>query len=393
MHRVTGPVERARIAQGGRRGPDAALLATVNPRIDPDPDDPSGALWTWVIDAPEATAVALWTSAVFDHRDVTAAEFSRLPDSTLWTICLRLPAALRTAYRIAVWCEPGPAPWRTAAGRRPVILAAMAAGAADERCPDAMGGADGRPVSVAAGPAAPREPWRGMTPARRTGSRVDAVPLAHGERAWVYHPGRAPAPTPLLVLFDGQMWRELGLPGLLDGLIASGRLPALHVAMLDSGDADARWERLGVPGGQVHTVLDELLPRVRSGWPVDAAGAATLVAGQSLGGLAALWTLALGQGEVRRAIAQSPSLWRFSIVDALLDEPRWDALTLEAGTFEPDMLRDVHEAAATLLADARRADRAVHVHTFEAGHDWAAWRVHLLRALASQLGDSPAATR
>ncbi|MFT4213689.1 MAG: alpha/beta hydrolase-fold protein [Microbacterium sp.] len=383
---VVGPVERA-WAERDRRGMLArGVLSDANPRIDPDPDDPAGALWTWVVDSPEASAVALWTSAVFDHRDVTAAEFTRLPDSTLWTICLRLPAALRTSYRIAVWCESGPAPWRTAVGRRPVILAAMGAGTPDGRCPDTIRGADGRLASVAAGPAAPREPWRGIARRRRVASRVDALPLAHGERAWVYSPGVAPVATPLLVLFDGQVWCELGVVGLLDALIASGRLPALHVALLDSGAADARWERLGVPGGQVHTVLDELLPRVRSRWPVDPSGAATLVAGQSLGGLAALWTLALGQGEVRRAIAQSPSLWRFALVDALLDEPRWDGLALEAGSFEPDMLRDVADAAAALRPDPRRGARSVDVRTFEAGHDWAAWRVNLLNALMRELG-------
>ncbi len=138
-------------------------------------------------------------------------------------------------------------------------------------------------------------------------------------------------------------------------------------------------------GGQVDTVIDELLPRVREQWEVDPRGSATLVSGQSLGGIASLWTLALSGGEVQHAIAQSPSLWRFDVAEALLAEPGWASIELEAGTFEGDMLADARALAKALRADGRLADRSVRCTAFEAGHDWAVWRANLLSALSEVL--------
>lgn len=101
------------------------------------------------------------------------------------------------------------------------------------------------------------------------------------------------------------------------------------------------------------------------------------VGGQSYGGIAALWTIAQSRGEIRHAIAQSPSLWRFDLADAVI-AGEWDSLEVHAGTFERDMLAD----ATAFSARLRTAGRPVRLEAFEAGHDWAAWRVNLLRALA-----------
>ena len=396
MERVPGPLERTKTLGEGR--PESAdrrrteaeslarsALAQPNPLIEPDPDDPAMAVWTWVVEAPDARAALLWTNPVFDHADVGRAEFERLPGSGLWTISLRLPAALRASYRIGVWREDGPPPWRTASGRRGVLLAARDASAADPRGTDTVRGSWGEASSVAAGPAAPPELWRVTSGDGRGVSRVDDLDLPGDQRAWVYAP-EADAPTPLLVLFDGQVWRDgLGLPAILDAAVAGGVLPPIHVAMLDSREQEHRWADLGVPGGQTDVVIDELLPRVRAGWNVDPRGTATIVSGQSLGGIASLWTLALSGGEVGHAVAQSPSLWRFDVTDALLDEPGWSSILLQAGTFEGDMLADARALARTLRADARIGRRTVRCEGFEAGHDWAVWRANLVSALAEVL--------
>lgn len=398
MERVHGPRERANPvgegrpeSAGGRRTAAESLarsaLALPNPVIEPDSADPEMSVWTWVVDAPDARAVLLWTNPVFDHADVGRAEFERLPDSGLWMISLRLPAALRASYRIGIWREDGPPPWRTASGRRGVLLAARDASTADPRGADAICGSWGEASSVAAGPAAPPELWR-VTSADGTGtSRVDDLDLPGDQRAWVYAP-EADAPTPLVVLFDGQVWRYgLRLPAILDAAFAAGSLPRIHVAMLDSREQEHRWAELGVPGGQTDVLIDELLPRVRAGWNVDPRGAATVVSGQSLGGIAALWTLALSGGEVGHAIGQSASLWRFDVAEALLAEPGWRSIVLQAGTFEGDMLADARALARTLRADARIDRRTVRCEGFEAGHDWAAWRANLVGALAGVLSE------
>jgi enterochelin esterase family protein len=318
---------------------------------------------------------------VFDHADVSRAELTRLEGSELWTICLRLPTALRASYRIALQPDDEEPSWRAVTGRRPVILAAMAASAPDERCRVRVHGSGGRISSVGAGPAAPADPLVESS-SRSARGATTPVELPDDERAWVYAPAGGHTDTPLLVLFDGDVWRH-EIPAMMDAAIAAGVLPPIHVAMLDAHDADRRWERLGTPRGQVDVVLDDLLPRVRHGWPVSTRGEDVIVSGQSLGGIAALWTVALGDGQVGHAIAQSPSLWRFDIADALLAASGWRSLRLQAGSFEGDMLADAEALAQRLAGDARVANRRVELESSVGGHDWAVWRTDLLRALVA----------
>ena len=379
MERVEGPLERAWRDPARREALRARALSRPNPHVEPDPDDPSRSLWTWVISAPDARRALLWMNPVFDHADVARAEFARLAGSELWTICLRLPAALRASYRVAVHTgdeEPG---WRAASGRRPVILAAMAASTPDERCPTRVQGSGGRVSSVAAGPAAPADPLAEVSGEHARGA-VTRLEMPDDERAWIYAPAGEWRDTPLLVLFDGDVWRR-ELPALMDAAIGSGILPPMHVAMLDAHDTDRRWERLGTPRGQVDVVIDELLPRVRHGWPVSSRGEDVIVSGQSLGGIAALWTVALSSGTVGHAIAQSPSLWRFDIADALLAADGWRSIRLQAGSFEGDMLEGAARLSRHLAREA--GERRVDLEPAVGGHDWAVWRTNLFRALVA----------
>lgn len=288
------------------------------------------------------------------------------------------PLALRAGYRIATWANDEEPPWRADAGRREITLALKDTSKVDPRSSQTMAGSHGARWSIGSGPAAPVEVWQ-VYPSTGNPHKVEAIGLPAGQEAWIYEPPSSAGETPLLVLFDGQVWLQLGLPDILDRAIVAGKVPPIHVAMLDSGDLDHRWAHLGVPGGQVDTVIDELLPRVRSGWPVSHEGSDTWVSGQSLGGIASLWTLALSGGQVGRAIAQSPSLWRFDIADALLAEPGWTSILMQSGTYEPDMLRDAMTLRGTLRANG---PRPVEVAPAVGGHDWAVWRAGLLGALA-----------
>ncbi|MFT4157838.1 MAG: DUF3327 domain-containing protein [Microbacterium sp.] len=386
MRRVRGPLEQAwRDSPEQRAELRIAALAQPNPLVVPETEDPESSLWTWVIEAPDARAVLLWTNPVFDHDDLAQAELERLDGSDLWTITLRLPSALRASYRIAVWDDEVPPPWRTAVGRRPVLRAAMATGRTDPRGVDSIVGSRGDASSVGSGPAAPPEPWRHLSAPRDVASQLDELALPGDERAWVYAPADVGSPTPMLLLFDGDVWRR-ELPTLLDAMISTGIIPPLHVAMLDAKNTEHRWDNLGVPAGQVDVMIDRLLPLVRDRWNVSARGKDTIVSGQSLGGIASLWTLALSAGEVGHAIAQSPSLWRFDVVEALAAEPRWSSIELQAGTFEGDMLADAAALSVALRSDERTASRSIVLSPFEAGHDWAVWRANLVGSLARMLG-------
>lgn len=390
--RVPGAIELAwpGASSAERAVLSMAALATANPAITSDPTDSALGLWTWTVQSAEARAVLLWTNPVFDHENVPAHEFERLADSDLWTLTVRLPLTLRASYRVAVWTSDDAPTWRTAEGRRPRILAAIAAGTLDERGREMLRGSGNEPSSVASGPQAPHEPWAGViVPDDRRGALHEvALPDAPNERAWVYRPAGEVTDTPLLVLFDGQVWWQgLELPAILDAAIAAGLLPPIHVAFLDSQEFAFRWENLGVPTGQVDTVLDHLLPVVRRDFAVSADGAHTLISGQSLGGIAALWTLALGEGQVQHAIAQSPSLWRFPIAEVLAAQPEWKSVLLQAGSFEGHMVVDSTALAETLNADPRLAQRTVRCEPQVAGHDWAVWRPNLVNALIQHFAE------
>ncbi len=363
-----------------------------NPVISSDPEgDAAMRLYTWIADAPGASGVLLWINGVFDHTDVGASEFEKVPDGNhcadLWTITLRLPADWRGSYGIAVHVGDRTAPWRAAQGRMEVRRAAMEAAAMDPLGSHAVQGSFGSHWSVACGPLAPAEDWIDWTGAPAGGvERLDfpADGPRPAERAWVYAPPEQceAVRTPLLVLFDGQVWKDaIGLPAILDALIDQRLIAPLHVVMVDSQDQESRWARLGVPGGQVDAVLDRILPRVRATYPVSPRGCDTAVAGQSLGGMAALWTVALGEGRVCHAIAQSASLWRFPVSAPLLREPRWRSIRLQAGTFEGSMLQDALDLSQRLAFDPMSPCRAVDVSAVHGGHDWATWRVGLVGAL------------
>jgi len=376
----------------------------TNPVISTDPDgDDAMRLYTWIADAPGAQSVLLWVNGLFDHTDVGACEFERVPEGNhcadLWTITVRLPSDWRGSYGIAVHAGDQESPWRHAEAPREIHRAARTAAAVDPLGEETLQGSDGRRWSVASGPDAPREPWRPAAGAGGgTRGTVDLLEFpADGprsvERAWIY----CPAPqgearrTPTLILFDGQVWKDgLDLPGVLDALIAQRLIAPLHVVMVDSHDLETRWSHLGVPGGQVDAVLDRILPRVRATYPVSPRGCDTAVAGQSLGGLAALWTVALAEGRVCHAIAQSASLWRFPVAPPLLREPRWRSIRLQAGTFEGRMLQDAQDLHQRLAFDPLAECRSISVRPVHGGHDWAWWRVGLIEALRELFPAEPA---
>ncbi len=375
--RVTGPLEDAwaeSVRKGGehsaRRCGDMAVkaLATPNPIIEEDPSgDPDMRLYTWVVESPGSAGVLLWINGLFDSSDAGGSEMHRLEGSDLWTLSVRMPASWRASYTISTWDGEGQAPWRAGIDAR----AALALGRPDDRNL-------GRVLnsSLVEGPDAPLDRWAAAS---------TSVPVVEetvgGVHFWVYAPPVG-VETPLLILFDGQYWNGgLELPRQIDAAIRAGQLPPVHVLMIDSVDTEARWDTVGVPGGQVDTLIDAILPHVRSHFSVSDRGDRTIASGASLGGLACLWALALSRGEVGHAIAQSPSLWRFNVADALSAAEDWVSIQLQAGKYEGEMLQLSHQLAEDLSGDIRD----VRVQRVYGGHDWAWWRVHMLNALSEML--------
>ena len=388
---------------------------------------------TFLHQSVEATAVILSANSLLDHRDPGAMEFEQVPGGDLWALTLRMPADWEASYRITVHAGPGLPPWRLPGADRRAVRLAADAGAPDPLNPALGAGMSGAPQSLLRLPDAPAAPWLApatprpataapgatapsvmeppaMAPSvmgEGTGTTADArehdssgsgerfaegrlktltVPDAEGgrnRRIWLYLPRQATAAAlPLVLLHDGQVWaRYLNLAASLDAAIATGALPPLAVAMIDSFDVPTRSRELSGPTGTVDFVARSLLPLLRAQYRVTADPARTVACGASFGGLAALWQVARFPDLVAGALAQSPSLWRYDLAAPLAGVAGKARIRIQAGIYEDT----IHQPGATLAATLAAAGTDVGFRSITGGHDWAWWNPWLVRGLAELL--------
>lgn len=149
----------------------------------------------------------------------------------------------------------------------------------------------------------------GVTAGSLTALRFDSSVLGYEVPLTLYRPAGVPADDlPVLVFFDGNMARTvLRVPTVLDNLIAAGRVAPTAVLLVHNFD-ERRGQELNPEPRLVTFVADELLP-----WTKATTGAGRpghdLVAGMSLGGLAATY-LGLARPDVfTGVIAHSGSFW------------------------------------------------------------------------------------
>jgi enterochelin esterase-like enzyme len=218
----------------------------------------------------------------------------------------------------------------------------------------------------------------GLTPVVLEDTAVGRVDAA------VWEPADADGPLPLLVAHDGpEMDRFAHLTRYVATGIASGRLPAMRVALLSPG---ARNERYAANPAYAAVLVDDVLPALLERFPSDHR---PVLSGQSLGGLAALhaaWTSAatfgglfLQSGSFFTAeLDAQESGFEFwgevtgfvaSLLDATEAAPGAPRTTLTCGTAEENLANN------RLMADHLRAT-GVDVAWGEArqGHTWTCWR-------------------
>ncbi|MFJ3925211.1 alpha/beta hydrolase-fold protein [Streptomyces sp. NPDC090022] len=254
--------------------------------------------------------------------------------------------------------------------------------------------------SLAATPDAPAQPhWPLVGPADvlplpRTKVRWDSARLG-GRRTVRIHP--AGGGGPVVLLLDGDDWLYLHpATTAFDAAVAAGELPPVTLVFLPSRDREGEF---GCRPDLWEAVRDELLPLVAAtGLPADAGR--LVVAGQSLGGLSALYAALEFPDLVARVACQSGSFWWTpgalespdplggpvgGAIAARLREGR-DLSGLRAafdvGEHEPRMLPHC-ALTETLVAGA---GASVRVSRSASGHDRAGWRHALLRDVAWALG-------
>lgn len=298
----------------------------------------------------------------------------RWGDSDCWYARVPMPARLRVTYQFLV----GDAAY------------------ADPFNPVGAGG----DRSIAATPDAPPQPYWPVVGA----DAVLPVPLTRirwagrrfgGRRTVRVHP--AGGGGPVVLLLDGDDWLYLH-PAMtaFDAAVAAGELPPVTLVLLPAKDRAAEfacrpelWEG----------VRDELLPLVaESGVPADPER--LVVAGQSLGGLSALYAALEFPELVSRVACQSGSFWWTpdamdladplggpvggALAERLRARPDLSGLRVafDVGEHETRMLP--HCALTETLTE--QAGATVRVSRSASGHDRAGWRHALLRDVAWALG-------
>ncbi|MBR8640015.1 enterochelin esterase [Streptomyces tuirus] len=362
MGLVTADTENAFAAFGlpGKPGTDEFWAAAGVPV--PVPGDGGG----WV-------TLFLWRGSAASIEFESWSEpvpLRRWGDTDCWYAEVRMPARLRVSYRFV-------------AGEGAYADPLNPVGAGGDR-------------SIASTPDAPVQPhWPvvgadDVLPLPRTRIRWASERLG-GRRTVRVHP--AGGGGPVVLLLDGDDWLYLH-PAMtaFDSAVAGGDMPPVTLVFLPAKDRAAEftcrpelWE----------AVRDELLPLVvESGLPSDPGR--LVVAGQSLGGLSAMYAALEFPDLVSRVACQSGSFWWTpgaldlpdpmggpvggTIAARLRERPELSGLRVAFDVGEHEMRMLPHcELTESLTA---QAGATVRVSRSASGHDRAGWRHALLRDVA-----------
>ncbi|MFY1652930.1 enterochelin esterase [Solwaraspora sp. WMMB762] len=366
----------------------AEVAARGTPLLEPDGD---AVIVTFLWRDPDAAAVILHVNRLTDFRCLDQSMMRRLPGTDVWHLSYRMPPTWRASYGVGPLSVPLVPidPDRLADKARWRRLRSSA-------LPDPLNRAslrhraDGPALSVVALAGAPPQRWFAARPGVARG-RVGRHQV--GDRTvWSYlPPGAGHRDLPVVVLLDGDVWGGQGLLGAtLDNLIAAGRIPPTVVLMVDCAAVPTRSRDLTCNPAFAGFLAGDLLAWAAARWPVTSDPAATVVAGQSLGGLAAAYTALCAPDRFGAVLSQSGSYWfpggdvrewltgRYAATERL--PLRW---YLEVGTREWDLVEPTRRLRDVLLGRGYPVTYA----EFDGGHDVACWRGGLGDGLIAVLGN------
>lgn len=262
---------------------------------------------------------------------------------------------------------------------------------------------DPRSASYVSLPRAPSDRWI-----------EDRAGVAHGElqthdlpsvalsgKRWVdvyTTPGfqRGAGVTPVLILFDGEEAKALSkTPIILDNLFAERRIPQM-IAVFLAQPYERRETDLACSEATNVFLTKELLPWLRGEYRIRTAADRTVVAGASLGGLAAAYAALRHPEKIGRVLSQSGSFW-WGRTDA---EPEWltsefkskprvnARFYLDVGLMETEgNAISQLETNRRLVAVLRSKGYKVVYHEFNGTHSYPCWRAGFADALTALLSD------
>jgi len=287
------------------------VAAAGTPLVEAVSDD--SALVTFVWRGDDAKTTTGWGVEV---------DLTRIDGTDLWYGSQRLPTDLRTLYYIR---HSGDAFPTGLTGKGPAHVDVL------NRRPFCFPADRTDPndrtvwVSSLTLPAAPAEPWSSPLPGAARGrmlkTSLRTAALGGRRGIGVYRPA-APAGTalPLLVVFDGYLSHKvLRIPTTLDNLIAARRIPPMLALFVTAPSGERRSRELRPGPGIRGFVTRELLPWARRRWRLADDPGHNIIAGSSLGGLAATYVAMVAPEMFGGVIAQSGSFWW----PAPSAEPEW----------------------------------------------------------------------
>ncbi len=259
------------------------------------------------------------------------------------------------------------------------------------------------PASILELPDSLPQPWHMRRPGVPQGT-VTRCGIEAGDRepaiVHIYLPhGYEPdgVPYPVVILFDAKWWMNIDVTATFDNLVDDGAVPPMIVVGIESIHGATRWQGLTHPEIFEPFLVAKLLPWIQARWMVTGDPAATVLAGQSLGGLLVSHVARSHPERFGCVIGQSMALWwpgdqegglsGKQVIEAYASGDRVPVrFFLDVGTRERELLESVRTMRDTLLG----LGYDVRYREYEGGHDFACWRGGLADGLIAALGDGAA---
>lgn len=231
------------------------------------------------------------------------------------------------------------------------------------------------------------------------------IQLGNQRHCWLF--STAIGDAPLVILLDGQKWSAAsGALSVLQHLTDTKQLAPAHYLMIPSIDGKTRWKELSCYRPFWQAVIDRLLPMAQAQLVQSNRSISSyVVAGQSLGGLAALFAGVTFPEYFSKIISLSGSFWwpeenrmrtpsttestndlplnnipRNSVADHILND-RVSAVHLNVFMTVGLGEKDMHPYNDVTYDAIKQKSGLVRYEKVYGGHDWLSWRSGLVNGL------------